>query len=210
MTEADRAFDVLWCRAHSNLKVRIGGLRSEFVLEGQIGVAAYLAKLGHEVVCPEHRYWSRGRERRDFYAPVRLVRAALWPGYLPVRWNYQNGLGGQKNGLPVDAKAARWFEQDAPILGWGRNPDGSPWLMPEIEAEFWRNWRHRDQDETAARFKTGDLVRATNARFEGHRLKIRFSRPSKRGGWEYVADTPPMLGVMAEIVLHENEVALTG
>jgi hypothetical protein len=201
-------FDVLWCRAPSNLKVRFGAHRSEFLLFGQIGIAAYLAALGHEVVCPEHRYWDRGHSRQTDKRPVKLVRRPLWPGYLPVRWNLQGGTDGQKNGLPVDAKAARWFDQDAPILGWGRNPDGSPWQMPVIEAEFWRNWRHRDQDETGARFRSGELVRATDARFDGHRLKIRFSRPSKRGGWEYVADTPPMLGIMAELVIHENDLAL--
>jgi hypothetical protein len=208
-------FDVLWCRAPSNFVVRVGqsgsinGGRYGFALNGQIGIAAYLAALGHDVVCPEHRFWSRGGSRQTTGGPVRLVRRPLWPGYLPVRWNAQTSLGGhKKNGLPVDAKAARWFEQDAPILGWGRNPDGSPWLMPDIEADFWRNWRHRDQDETGARFRSGDLVRATDARFEGHRLKIRFSRPSKRGGWEYVADTPPMLGILAEMVIHENDLAL--
>lgn len=200
MSEAP--FDVMWLRIPERQIVRVNGI----AMAGQVGVAAYLASLGHEVVCPEHRFWSRGSQRQSDKSPVRLVRRPLWPGYLPVRWACQIGMGGQENGPSADVIVRRWM--DTAVMGWGRSETGSPWTMPALEAQWWRNWRHKDLDEAGARFQAGDIVRAIDQRFDGHRLKIRFSRPSKRGGWEYIADTPPMLGVLASITIHENELAL--
>jgi len=199
---AERPYDVMWTRVPSRQIIRVNG----FDMAGQIGMAAYLASRGHEVACPEHRFWNRGGQRQTTQSPVRLVRRPLWPGYLPVRWVSQNGSGGQKTGLGVDALLRRWF--DLRMIGWGSDESGTPWTMPAIEADWWRHWRHRDIDEAGTKFSDGQLVQVIDQRFDGHRLRIKSSKPSKRGGWEYIAETPPMLGVLASITIHENDLAI--